>query len=884
MSGFCGLLSSCRSFTRAAGQSRLILAPQSFLQNSQFRLDRHLSSMASIASVNEAPITINKRLYRTVKEGKATILAPYQTQQPKSAKNQSTAQSGQPRNNDEGDQAVFYNPIQQYNRDLSVLAILVYGESAIALKRARHDKNLQKDKRKKKQKLPAKSASSTSAVADVITTRDNFVSTECNNDEFDIYKKADEALPDAAKGTENAAPLKRKIDDSGLDTDLHDDAAKRPRMADETSTAVSKDNNATNLSQVTKISLAKHLTNGIESKKTPLYAQFNILDALSASGLRAIRYAHEIPFSTTVVANDLLPEAVEAITLNIEHNGLKDRVYANTGDARQFMYSKTGNEAPKQAAGYVHKFDVVDLDPYGTAAPFIDAALQAVVDGGLLCVTCTDAGVWASNGYPEKAYALYGGTPMKGAHSHEAGLRLILHSIAASAARYGLAIEPLLSLSIDFYGRLFVRVHRSQRDVKLLAGTTMIVYNCDQGCGAWQTQLIAKNSVKKGKNNEEYFKHGFAQAPSVDKYCEHCGTKMHIGGPMWAGPIHNPSFIRKILNKLPSCDKTIYGTTERIKGMLTVALEEENIAWPPETPTTIHEHEENTAERSNAVTAISTSGAEDEATIIPRMPPELLSPTPFFFLPTYLAKMLSLPTPAEDPFRGAFLAMGYSCSRSHCKPGSFKTNAPWKVIWEVLREWARQKEADRLPRLFGEGEFADKGSVKRTSPGWPILRRIRGRQSEALAVSRIRDRLLEHLRLGKSSVTDCSTASDLRTVLKGALYETEHLDVEFMPHSRTRHGNEQDESIENDHGAATTDEDPARISGKSLIDTGADVSDLEITFDTELGRAFRESAGKLVRYQMNPRANWGPMIRAGGGNSVSHIGKVVAERTYPSAE
>ena len=28
------------------------------------------------------------------------------------------------------------------------------------------------------------------------------------------------------------------------------------------------------------------------------------------------------------------------------------------------------------------RVDVVDLDPYGTAAPFIDAAVQSVNDGG----------------------------------------------------------------------------------------------------------------------------------------------------------------------------------------------------------------------------------------------------------------------------------------------------------------------------------------------------------------------------------------------------------------------------------------------------------------------------------------------------------------------
>ena len=65
-----------------------------------------------------------------------------------------------------------------------------------------------------------------------------------------------------------------------------------------------------------------------------------------------------------------------------------------------------------------NRVDVVDLDPYGTAAPFIDAAVQCVTDGGrlfehhlfrahpdnagLLCVTCTDLSVLATNNYPEK--------------------------------------------------------------------------------------------------------------------------------------------------------------------------------------------------------------------------------------------------------------------------------------------------------------------------------------------------------------------------------------------------------------------------------------------------------------------------------------------------
>jgi tRNA (guanine26-N2/guanine27-N2)-dimethyltransferase len=51
--------------------------------------------------------------------------------------------------------------------------------------------------------------------------------------------------------------------------------------------------------------------------------------------------------------------------------------------------------------GTKQKYDVVDLDPYGSAAPFVDGAIQAVSEGGLLCVTCTDLGILTGSGYPE---------------------------------------------------------------------------------------------------------------------------------------------------------------------------------------------------------------------------------------------------------------------------------------------------------------------------------------------------------------------------------------------------------------------------------------------------------------------------------------------------
>ncbi len=39
------------------------------------------------------------------------------------------------------------------------------------------------------------------------------------------------------------------------------------------------------------------------------------------------------------------------------------------------------------------RFSIIDLDPYGSPTPFLDAAVQSVADGGLLCITCTDMAV-----------------------------------------------------------------------------------------------------------------------------------------------------------------------------------------------------------------------------------------------------------------------------------------------------------------------------------------------------------------------------------------------------------------------------------------------------------------------------------------------------------
>ncbi|KAI0478750.1 S-adenosyl-L-methionine-dependent methyltransferase [Xylariaceae sp. FL0804] len=631
-------------------------------------LPRVVRTMATEATKTTSPGTDNQvfvyngEQFTEVKEGLGRILVPHKVKE----------SEGKNAKNIEEEQRVFYNPIQQFNRDLSVLAIKAYGEQVLSKPRSNNAKNVAKRKRDKADSDERESKKQETTPITTETLKPETASSAQNEgssaENLDMVVDAPQE-----HGTESAA-LAPAAGDNITGTTAAADSTAEPAIADET-------------------------RNGERpSGSGPQGPRFTILDALSATGLRALRYAQEIPFLTTVTANDLIPSAVEAIRRNAEHNGVESKVNATQGDARAHMYTVVAEEAARDFAKQKHnkkgrggskRYDAIDLDPYGTAATFFDAAVNAVRDdGGLLCVTCTDSGVWASNGYPEKAYALYGGIPIKGNYSHEVGLRLVLHGLSTAAARYGLAVEPQLSLSIDYYLRVFVKIRKSPAQVKFLAGKTMLVYNCDHGCGAWETQLLARNRKVASKSGKAmYYKHGLTMAPTADRFCKHCRTKMHLAGPMYAGPLHSQDFIKSILDSLPDAPSDIYGTKPRIEGVLQTALEE--FLPVPE-------------EAQNGI-------KEDEFAAI--------EPYPFYFHPTNLAGAIHSICPDEDSFRGALRHLGYEVTRSHCKAGALKTNAPWAVIWHIMREWARQKQPVKTDKI---------------TPGSPAYHLLRlGRKAES---------------------------------------------------------------------------------------------------------------------------------------------------------
>lgn len=57
------------------------------------------------------------------------------------------------------------------------------------------------------------------------------------------------------------------------------------------------------------------------------------MEALSATGLRSIRYAKEVPYLKQIMANDISAKAAESIKKNIIHNKVEHLVTASQQDA-----------------------------------------------------------------------------------------------------------------------------------------------------------------------------------------------------------------------------------------------------------------------------------------------------------------------------------------------------------------------------------------------------------------------------------------------------------------------------------------------------------------------------------------------------------------------
>eukprot|EP00049_Salpingoeca_infusionum_P023464 m.12244 g.12244 ORF g.12244 m.12244 type:complete len:653 (+) comp5814_c0_seq1:24-1982(+) len=483
------------------------------------------------------------------------------------------------------DDQVFYNPVQVFNRDLSTLVISTWQESYLRRRGEKADGRLKR--RLIEERVTAAKQQATGMASDSDATSST-------------GERGSETGAAAVDTKAIAESVESEL--AQLGTEMH---AKYQQL----------------LPHITDCRGPQHA--GFDPAKHGI----TILEGLAASGLRSLRYYKEIPNVKNITCNDFSPEAVESIKRNVEFNEMnpETQVKPNFGDASMVMYNHKHRD---------QQYDVIDLDPYGTAAPFLDAAVQAVKSGGLLCITCTDMAVLCGS-HLDACFAKYGSMPVKSHHCHEMGVRILLALVSRLATRYGRYIKPLMSCSIDFYCRVFVEVYDGAAQGKLAASQTMNVHQCT-GCPTFHCAPVGR--VQATPKGGKKFLAG--QAPPLAQHCDQCGRIYHVGGPYWGDRLHDKAFITSALDQLKKERQFPFNTTERINGMLMMCREELE--------------------------------------------------TPLYYTVASMSNTLHCTSPPHDMIKSAIVNAGYQVSATHCHKNGIKTDAPPSLLWDIFREFVKE--------------------------------------------------------------------------------------------------------------------------------------------------------------------------------------------------
>lgn len=269
-------------------------------------------------------------------------------------------------------------------------------------------------------------------------------------------------------------------------------------------------------------------------------------DPMAATGVRGIRIALEVDGISEIILNDIDPQACRVIRLNILLNRISSlsRIYCEDANQLMISLSKSG----------IH-VDYLDMDPYGSPAPYIESAVRYAGIKGVLAITATDLGPLTGR-YPSKAFRRYRAyVNFRVDFRKELGLRVLIFNTISKASEHDMALKPLLSYYADHYYRAYFLIDMGASKADQLLARTGYIAVCPS-CGYRE----ASRDIVKGI------------------ICPLCGSYMALLGPAWLGPLADPEIVRGLAS---SVDKYVWlETRERIKWLVSMLESEDRIDRP----------------------------------------------------------------------------------------------------------------------------------------------------------------------------------------------------------------------------------------------------------------------------------------------------------------
>ncbi|NHI94043.1 MAG: tRNA (guanine(10)-N(2))-dimethyltransferase [Candidatus Lokiarchaeota archaeon] len=263
-------------------------------------------------------------------------------------------------------------------------------------------------------------------------------------------------------------------------------------------------------------------------------------EPLCGIGIRGLRIIKEIG-DINVYLNDINEISINLLKENMKFNNVnEDELKISINDANQFMsnYSK-----PKE------RFDILDIDPFGSPVKFVDSALQALKgENGLLCVTATDMPPLVGI-YKKACFRKYGIYPIKTEYSHELALRILITFLIREAAKYDINLKILFSYYHQHHIRVFVKSSMGKLKVNESFKYFGYLYHCFN-C------------------NERFLSNLKDTKLSI---CTSCHSELEIIGPIWIGKLADKEFLMKMMAFI---DNFNFISDKKIRNLITLHLSE----------------------------------------------------------------------------------------------------------------------------------------------------------------------------------------------------------------------------------------------------------------------------------------------------------------------
>ncbi len=278
----------------------------------------------------------------------------------------------------------------------------------------------------------------------------------------------------------------------------------------------------------------------LQSYQRGLRRELRVCEPLAGCGIRSVRLAREVDGVKEVVVNDINGEAYKLMKFNVEKSGSPGKFVVKNEDANLLL---SGFGSPR------NRFDYIDIDPFGSPMPFVDSALRALRNGGLLALTATDLAPLCGV-HPKACIRKYGGKPLRTEYCHELSIRLLAGALARSAARYDAGIQIVFSHSSEHYVRLYVKSTYGAKKANASLGNIGYILHCF-ACLHREISTGIFSCLK--------------------ERCPECGKKMASAGPLWLGKLAISNFITSMEREAKAKD---FKQKKKIRKLLSLIREE----------------------------------------------------------------------------------------------------------------------------------------------------------------------------------------------------------------------------------------------------------------------------------------------------------------------